>query len=97
MSISLLTDAGPGVTSPTIDVRPVVRDCEPLHFVATGNFNAAIAIEGSPTTHGPEWIALGTLASNGATLSVVVPWERVRARTSAVQNGLASVFLIPDA
>ena len=97
MSISLLSGAGAGVISPAVDVRPVVRDCEPLNFVGVGTFDHAITIEGSPTTHGTDWITLGTLAAPNATLTVSVPWERVRAKTHASEGGLATVYLIPDA
>lgn len=97
MAIDLLIGAGPGETSAEINVRPVVRDQEPLHFFAFGTFDQAITIEGSPTTETNEWVTIGTLASNGTTLHTHEPYERVRAKTAANQGGTANVYLVPDA
>jgi len=87
MATTLLSNAGAGTTGPWFNIRVVSRGADlAKRFHAWGSYNEAITIEGSHLVDDDSDVhTLGTIAPGGGDFDLLMPIERVRAKTGATQ------------
>lgn len=91
MALQLLTAAGAGA-SREMDVRSVGTRMVPMRVYATGN-DHAVAVSGSGSNAALNYVALGTIAASGGSLTIDEPIDYIKVATDAAEGGSVNVFL----